>query len=473
MKQGRWRKHHKWFGIAVSVFLMMFVLSGIILNHREQFASYALSRKYLPARYEFENWNGGLMRGTAKIGGDSVVIYGTDGAWLFDTSTTQVHDFNQGLPAAVDSLNIRRIISLPNGQLIAAATTGVYSRRAGEEWQKVLSTDEKITDIEARGDSVIVLSRSNIYLDAGDGQFRKLQLKPSKESDGKVSLFRTVWCLHSGELFGLGGRIFMDVIGLILLFLCFSGIFIWLCKPGGVKRWNVKWHGKVGTISIIVTLLIVITGWCLRPPVMVPLALTKTSPLPGSSLDADNPWEDKLRAIRYDDDFGDWLISTSEGFFSLKSLADTPHKLTGTPPVSVMGINAWEKDADGSWLCGSFSGMYRWDRKGGFSADYFSHERVNDTPGPPFGKNAIAGFSDDFGEKHVIVDYYDGTDLLPQPEELSCLPMSLWNLALEVHSGRLFIGAIATYVFVFVIGAVAFWCLLSGYRIRPRSHHKH
>lgn len=49
------------------------------------------------------------------------------------------------------------------------------------------------------------------------------------------------------------------------------------------------------------------------------------------------------------------------------------------------------------------------------------------------------------------------------------LPMSLWNVALEVHSGRIFIGTIATYIFIFVMGILAFWCLWSGYKIRLKK----
>ena len=46
---------------------------------------------------------------------------------------------------------------------------------------------------------------------------------------------------------------------------------------------------------------------------------------------------------------------------------------------------------------------------------------------------------------------------------------SLWNVALEVHSGRIFIGTIATYIFIFVMGILAFWCLWSGYKIRLKK----
>ena len=69
----------------------------------------------------------------------------------------------------------------------------------------------------------------------------------------------------------------------------------------------------------------------------------------------------------------------------------------------------------------------------------------------------------------VIADYYDGTSVIPQPSALAHLPMSLWNVALEVHSGRIFIGSIATYVFIFVMGILSLWCLWSGYRARKRK----
>lgn len=34
MKKGTWRKQHKWLGIGLSFFMLMFCVSGILLNHR-------------------------------------------------------------------------------------------------------------------------------------------------------------------------------------------------------------------------------------------------------------------------------------------------------------------------------------------------------------------------------------------------------------------------------------------------------
>ena len=66
----------------------------------------------------------------------------------------------------------------------------------------------------------------------------------------------------------------------------------------------------------------------------------------------------------------------------------------------------------------------------------------------------------------IVADYYDGTTIIAQPSSMNNLPMSLWNVALEIHSGRFFIGNIATYIFIFVMGILAIWCLWSGYNIR-------
>ena len=175
--------------------------------------------------------------------------------------------------------------------------------------------------------------------------------------------------------------------------------------------------------------------------------------------------------IRYDDSCHDWLLSTSEGFYSLDISNAKVKALTSAPPVSVMGLNVLQKDVKGRWLCGSFSGLYVWNRQQTKVFDYFTGKSAPKKAGAPFGKKAIAGMSQDFSVP-VIAEYYEGTTFSPQPASMNQLPMSLWNVELEVHSGRIFIGSIATYIFIFVMGILAVWCLWSGYRIRVRIRKK-
>ena len=112
MKQTTWRKHHKWFGIIAGFFLVMFCWSGIILNHRGVFSNCEVSRGILPASYQFNNWNGGILRGMMQTSGGSTYIYGNSGIWRND-SLNVYQDFNSGLPDGVDNKNIRTMVEVP------------------------------------------------------------------------------------------------------------------------------------------------------------------------------------------------------------------------------------------------------------------------------------------------------------------------------------------------------------------------
>lgn len=483
MKKGTWRKHHKWLGIGMSFFMLMFCVSGILLNHRSLIKDVNVSRRYLPGRYEFSNWNGGLLRGTLNLDKGLVVdsllmmdschhvlLYGNGGIWLTDSKASCFKDYNEGLPTGADYRQIRNVIRTANGRIFAVSPFGLYRYGVHDTWHKVempLADDEKLSDIASHGDSLVVLGRSYAYVSLPPYKsFKRIQLHAPEGYDGRVTAFRTVWLLHSGELFGMAGKLIVDGIAFILVLLCITGIIFWLRpKRKVLLRNSLHLHDKIGRYTIVFTLLIALTGWCLRPPVMIALVLNKIPALPGTTLCSRNPWNDKLRMIRYDDSCHDWLLSTSEGFYSLNLEKATVESLTSAPPVSVMGLNVLQKDKEGRWLCGSFSGMFVWDRLHGTATDYFTGKPAPKQAGAPFGKKAIAGMSQDF-EAPVIADYYEGTSFVPQPTSMNRLPMSLWNVALEVHSGRFFIGSIATYIFIFVMGVFAMWCLWSGYKIR-------
>lgn len=486
MKKATWRKHHKWFGLGISFFMLMFCISGILLNHRSLIKDVNVSREYLPSRYEFHNWNGGLLRGTLDIDsnlkGDmqakndscrSLLLYGNGGLWLTDTKASSFTDFNQGLPKGADYRQIKNVIKIERnnaeGILFAVSPFQLYRYGLHGAWHEVkmpLEKDERLTDVACHGDTLVVLGRSFVYASLPPyTTFQRIPLPTPKGYDGRVTIFRTVWMLHSGELFGLAGKLIVDGIAVILVLLCVTGFVFWLRpKRKCLLKTSFQLHKRVGRYTIILTLLIVFTGWCLRPPVMIALALSKIPPLPGTTLDSLNPWHDKLRMIRYDETCHDWLLSTSEGFYSVNLKHGNVKKIEAEPPVSVMGLNVLQKDKTGKWYCGSFSGLYVWDRQNGTSTDYFTGKPAPEQSGAPFGKKAIAGMSQDFSVP-VVAEYYDGTTFAPQPATMNQLPMSLWNVALEVHSGRIFIGSIATYVFIFFMGLIAIWCLWSGWLV--------
>lgn len=504
MARAKWKKQHEWSGLGVIAFLLMFCLSGIVLNHRQAFSNVGISRSLLPSRYQYTHWNNGLLRGTLFAGND-VIIYGNGGMFLCDKDGGNVRDLNAGLPSGADERAIRAVVKTTDG-IFAVSQYALYRLYDGRQWKQEpfsIAEHERISDMANRGDTLVIVGRSYLYLapnepvadtittaQARQLKWQKIQLPVPESGKPKTTLFRLVWQLHSGELFGVAGRLVVDAIAIILIFLCVTGI-ISLIRPrarvsapgGGVQtildqsavfRFSALWHSRVGRGTIVLTLLIVITGWCLRPPLMIPLVKSKTALFGG-----DNPWNDKLRMLRYDARHGDWLLSTSDGFYSISSLDNEQKgndsqlstfnpqlkRIDNAPEVSVMGLNAWQPLVDNLWVCCSFSGMTIWERDA--QANETTQKREMS-----FGDKAISGYSSDIGELPFVVNYVKGTDVIAQPSALCTLPMSLWNVALEVHSGRLFFGNAATLSYVFIIGLLTFWCIWSGWKMRKKRKTK-
>lgn len=484
VKVHTWRKQHKWIGLIISFFIIMFCLSGIILNHRSAVSGYNIDRKFLPYFYRFENWNKGLLRGsvTCRLNGrNCVLLYGNEGCWLSDSAASVFIDFNRGLPEGRDLRALRSVVCSSDGSLFASGQFGCYilSDTVPYKWLPLdlpLSDGERISDMIVQGDSLLVVGRSYLYLSLFPYRhFQRIQLKEPEGYDGKVSLFRTVWQLHNGELFGTIGRLVLDIVAVCLILICISGWFYWLFPRKRIlwRRFFLKVHDRVGRKTIVLTLFIAFTGWCLRPPVLIGLVQGRIPAIPGTSLYSTNPWNDKLRMLRYDSASHDWLLSTSDGFYELSTLHDIPRKLSQAPPVSVMGLNVWKQDSDGTWLTGSFSGMFRWNRTTGLITEYTTKHPVISKSGPPFGTDPVAGFISDFHHRPYVVNYNTGCDFAAMPEKFSTLPMSLWDVALEIHSGRIYVfDNIASMIFIFFVGILTVWVLWSGYRIRIKNKRK-
>lgn len=493
-RRSRWQSFHRWAGLLFAVFLLVFCISGIILNHREAFAGCGVSRSVLPPAYHIKDYNNGIIKGTALLADSSLLAYGNGGIWLTDRDFSRFTDFNAGLPDGADRRNIRNVVRTPDGSLWAAAQYGLY-RHDGTEWKEInLSGNHaRLTDVTlaADGKGIIALTRDGAYRVA-DGKAAAIDIKAPEGYRPEASLFKTVWMLHSGELFGMAGRIVVDIIALVIAFLSVTGIILFILpypmrraarkalaakakRLGGIFKWNFRWHDRTGYWMLVLTLLIAVTGTCLRPPLMIPLVLTKTAPLPGSALDSPNPWHDRMRVIRYDASMQKWILSTSEGFYTVDTgFSGRPvrMKADAVPPVSPMGINVMHQENDSTWIVGSFSGIFRWNPQTGSVTDYMSgkpYERKSG--GRPVASDAIAGFSADT-RVPAVFDYAKGTPLFgPTDPKLASSPLSLWNTALELHVGRCyspFLGPVSD-LFVFIAGMLLIFILISGYMVHRRA----
>lgn len=490
-----YKKLHRWPGLILSFILLYFALTGIVMNHRDWFSGVDVSRHWLPKAYRYTNWNNAALKGNVYLSPDSVLVYGNVGIWLTDSSFTNFINFSHGLPEGMDNRKIFDLHQTTNGHLYAATLFGLFAFDFTDGYWKPLTLEEagqRFVAVESRGETLIAISRSHIYSGLAAGVHTKLrqhQLPVPDRFDHRITLFETLWQTHSGEIFGLPGKLFVDVLGIATAFLSVTGIiyFIFpgvirrcnrLGKPSGrmanATRWSLRWHNYVGAWTFLLLIILFFTGMFLRPPLLIAIARAKVAPLRYTHLHQPNPWHDKFRDITFDSTSGRWLLATSEGIFNLKQDFSRIENLPYQPPVSVMGINTFEPMGDGAFLVGSFSGLFLWNPRYATVYNYITgqvHQEVSG--GRPVGDFKVTGTIRTLGGKQFLVDYDRGAIPLWHREAFPAMPdnvrevatMSLWNLCLEIHTGRFFQGLLGIFYILLVplSGLAGMVVVLSGY----------
>lgn len=494
---------HKWIGLVSSFFIIMFSVSGIFLNHRQLISGLDIPRSWMPENYRYNNWNNGAIKGSFDLSADSVLVYGSSGLWLTDKNYSGFTLYQDGFKEGADNRSITSIVKSDRGDVFAVSTFDLYRLdKSKSEWinlSKKAELDERISDLAVKDDSLFVMTRSHIYVSAYPYDFyTKIEMKAPVFYKKEASLFRTMWTLHSGELFHMPGRLFVDFLGLVAIFFCITGIIITLF-PGIIKRrkkkqketagytstWkgSLKWHNKLGVMLLVFFLILGISGAFLRPPLLISIIRGKMVPIPGTSLASGNAWFDKLRTLRYDAFDKEWIVYSSEGFYKMQDLKDTPQKMKKTPPVSVMGVNVMEQLDSTQWVVGSFSGLFYWDKHTGESINAITKTpHIPQRGGRPTITNPASGYINDYKGYPVAFEYGKGAHTLNSDIQFTPMPtqlvengrMSLWHASLEVHVGRIYplYFEMLSDLFVFISGVLFVSILVSGYIVYRKRYKK-
>lgn len=503
------RKYHKWPSLVLSIFTLVFAVSGIILNHRELFSGIDVPRRILLEEYRYKNWNNAAVKAACRISPDSLLVYGNIGVWLTDGNFSTFEDFNNGFPAGIDGRKISRLYLSAEGNLYAGTLFGLYRYHTGDaRWKPVVMpvSDRQVVDFAGKDDSIYILTRSLLMVSPDDPDsmnFTTRYLPAPAGYENRESLFKTLWVIHSGEIGGLAGKLIVDLTGIIFIFLTLTGLVYWIF-PGWVRkrkkngrgvstlvklnRFSLKYHNKAGVWILLLLLVTTITGMFLRPPLLSTIANASVGKIPLTILDTANPWYDKLRSIIYDRENNCFLIGTNQGIYIFDSGFTRPaDKPWPQPPVSIMGINVFERHENGSYLVGSFNGLFLWNPASDLLIDLNNpNVRVNPGKGQsPLSEHLISGYINIHGRQYIF-DYNHGvrsiagSPLFPDmPGALSQCPMSLWNLALEFHTGRYYSFVFGRLYILFIplfgismitVLAIGFWLWWKLYRRKGKKH---
>ena len=439
----------------------------------------------------YENWNNAAVKATVKINNDSVLIYGNIGVFLTDSSASNFTDFNKGFRTGADNHKVCKVFKTQQGHLFAGTFFGLYRYNVQKQsWQQIeLPTHEKrITDITEKDGFLYVMTRSFLLKTTDYKNFEEIILPEPENYDDKVGLFKTLWVIHSGEIYGTVGKLIVDMVGLIFIFLTITGFILFVnkyrikakqkknkehLKIVKTNKWNLKWHNKIGWITAIILLLTTVTGMFLRPPLLIAIVESKVSKIPFTELDSPNPWFDKLRRIIYDEENDKFIVATLDGVYSCDvNFKTNLKKFKNQPIISIMGVNVFEKTEPNTLLVGSFAGLFKWNTRTGELTDYIGKKIYQE----PVGRNAnyynsITGYSKDLKNVEFFFDFDKGAQAIGDkseiimPDEIKNQRMSLWNVALEFHTARIysiFLGGL--YILVIpLLGLISLFIIISGF----------
>ena len=495
------KKIHKYIGIVIIFFLVAFVFSGIILNHRKIVSCIDVNRKFLPIEYSYENWNNAAVKSALKLNEDSILIYGNIGVFLTDSTFDRLTDFNNGFKKGVDNRKIERLFYSSSKKLLAGTLFGLFEYNFNEKkWKKIELPlkKQRIVDITEKKDTILLLSRSFLLKTTDLKNFKVIELPQPLNYDNKRSLFKTIWLIHSGEIYGNLGKLIVDFAALVFLFLSITGFILFINteklkkkKISAEKRkeliqenkWNLKWHNKIGWITFILLLLNTTAGIFLRPPFLLTIANARVKKIPFTELATENPWFDNLRRIQYNKENSMFIIGTNEGFYySDDNFHSKLKQFMSQPPISIMGINVFQKIAPNIYLVGSFEGLYEWNIKTGEYFDYLKNRNYTPSNSRIKSNGVIAGYLNNYKNQEIVFDFnsgaknisHNGKNFIKMPKNIKNTPMSLWNVALEIHTGRYYKTILGNFYILIVpfVGLSVIFVLISGFIVWYRNFYR-
>jgi len=510
LKKMRWL--HKYLGLIALPYLIWMSISGVLLNHPDLIQNISVPQKLLPPAYRLSTWNRGTMNQViySQKNPDKLFVSGKAGVWISMDGGEQFQDFNQGLPVSLyyRKTNSMLLIETDTSLLLAGTDRGLFARDLNHgNWQPVQlgKSHERIMKLLMLKDSTAVFTASNVYISKElrlPLQFRKIDLKCAEGLFSRVSIIKLFLALHDGSIWFLPGRLLFDVVGVLIVFLSISGFVFWyfprrirrkfkritsIILHKNVFRFMYKYHLKTGLWSAAIIVVIAVTGFFLRPPMIILIAGGSIPKAAYPGIVSKNSWHEKIQNALYDEVNDRVLIQATDGFWSGSSSFEFPFKMVELDlPVFVMGATVFEQNSPGKITAGSFSGLFCYESEQEKTIDMLTGKEIRKKHQMRPAEQMITGYFTTPNGESFITAHKQGliplgksrvTGRFNVPDELKHnYRMPLWNFLFELHNGRLFkdyigrlfilitpLGALSLLLIVFT--GLYIWIIRSKYRL--------
>ncbi len=484
---------HKYLSLIALIFCLWMALSGIALNHPRLLEKFSFSNQVMPVNYQYQNWNRMSWRDSVFSRYHDNILYvgGKEGVWQSLDQGKSFAPLTAGFPAAAyEKDTFCLLLADHDGRetLFAGTRSGLFYLK-GEQWHKIAHPILKTTpiiDLLQVEQQILAFTDSAAFKAEFNGEapvFTALALPRATGSSTRTPLFRWLRKVHDGSIFGLPGRLLVDSVGLLLIFLSLSGLLIWYVSrrkrrrgktilSGRIFAFNFRWHLRLGIFGALFIAVTTLSGAFAHPPLLLTIARLQvpTSLMP-QAISA-NPWAEKIQRAAYLKSRKRLIIATKQGLFSGPLDGKRNFlRLPDTLPIHGMGALVFESLGQDKLLIGSFSGLYLWDTTDQIVMQLKAKAQGN-TPdwGRPIMATGVAIYQ---GEPILAIDYESGLKPLRQRVKLvPAMPnrlreqgrISLWHALFELHNGRIFEQYIGPfYWFITPAGGLIFsLIILSG-----------
>tara|TARA_R110002111_G_scaffold125706_5_gene190115 strand:- start:243 stop:977 length:735 start_codon:yes stop_codon:yes gene_type:complete len=222
---GKLRRLHKQVGVFVSVFLCLLAITGIALNHSE---ALALDKKYVPG------WIAAFYLGSTEVRGiqkEDQYLYSFGGQFFVDrapvTSCLELQDFEFFDGQEIALCDGGLIILTPDFQVI-------------ERIDNSVGLPEGVANIQVDDTGFLVNTDSTwqsfdlLTLDLSPTEFSQAVQAPAWVPiptemllGDSITWQKFILDLHSGVVIGLPGKLFADLVALLLIGMAISGVWMW------------------------------------------------------------------------------------------------------------------------------------------------------------------------------------------------------------------------------------------------------
>ncbi|GJM63908.1 PepSY-associated TM helix domain-containing protein [Persicobacter diffluens] len=455
---------HKYLGLALSVIILWMSVSGILLNHPDLIAELSVHKDWVPEEYTPQNWNRGVLSDALFLSGKHFFFAGKQGIWESqDGGATYQNASDKGFEPAPYYKKTNDLFLLPDQQKLLAATYGglwLYDLKQ-EKWQRLAAGEyarEQFVKILQRKGELLAFSKSGLWVAPLDQPTAFHPRRLTQAGLEEMDLISFFFALHSGWLWGSGGRLVVDVIGLLLIFLTLGALLVFYIKQRKVKlsirqkrwlSWNIRYHHQIGFASLFFLLVIGGTGLFMRPPL---LGVLMDKAVGGHWLQTTvmvNPWYHSIRNATYIPETDELIIDTSKGLYQGPAEGQQPFEKAYWPAhIFPMGATVFDYKGDGDFLLGSFYGLHNVRQGDDFALDLLTQKPVypEDWNFRPNRLMTTGFFIDPKGVAYLSAY---GQGLLPMnpflqseypmPAEIATeYRMPLWNFMFELHNARLF-----------------------------------